>query len=167
MALLAADLDFGAEVPWSDEVTSIEVVELCAGLFPEGRVEWPVAMELGLACADLHESAGAPAASQPPHTRNRDRAIQALEGVLETLAGRGHTDFPPLPTVRLARLHEEAGNLTRAADLYRILSEGSDGPNHALYHAEAARLLEQLGLAEEARRMRDRTAGLERSPPVS
>jgi tetratricopeptide (TPR) repeat protein len=131
---------------------AIEVIELCAGLFPEGRVEWPVTMELGLAAADAGD---------------RDRAVLALESVLETLAARGHTDFPPLPTVRLARLHEEAGNLTRAADLYRILTEGSDGPNHALYHAEAARLLEQLGLAEEARRMRERAAGLERSPPVS
>jgi hypothetical protein len=128
---------------------AIEVIELCAGLFPEGRVEWPVTMELGLACAEVGQ---------------RDRAILALEGVLEQLAARGHTDFPPLPTVRLARLHEEAGNLTRAADLYRTLTEGSDGPNHALYHAEAARLLEALGLAEEARRMRERAAGLERAP---
>lgn len=125
---------------------AIEVIELCASLFPDGRVEWPVTMELGLACAE---------AGDVP------RAIDALEGVLTLLAERGHRDFPPLPTVRLAELYEKTGNLSRAADLYRTLTEGSDVANHARYHREAARLLDLLGLADEALRMRQRAEGLE------
>jgi Tfp pilus assembly protein PilF len=128
---------------------AIEVLELCGALFVDGNVEWPVTMELGLACADIGESA---------------RAIQALEAVLEQLSQRGHTDFPPQAVVRLAKLHEEAGDLTRAADLYRALTEGSDGPNHGLYHRETARLLEAMGLSEEALRMRERAAGLDKQP---
>ena len=126
---------------------AIEVLELCGALFDDGNVEWPVTMELGLACADAGQA---------------ERAIQALEAVLDQLAQRGHTDFPPVAVVSLAQLHDDAGELTRAADLYRALTEGSDGANHALYHRETARLLEALGLAEEALRMRERAAGLEK-----
>jgi tetratricopeptide (TPR) repeat protein len=125
---------------------AIEVLEMCAGTFDDQLVEWPVTMELGLACADAGESA---------------RAVAALEAVLEQLSARGHTDFPPQAVTVLAKLHEEAANLTRAADLYRTLCQGSDSSNHAGYHREAARLLEALGLADEARRMRTRADGLE------
>lgn len=131
---------------------AIEVLELCAGMFAGGTVEWPVTMELGLACADAGET---------------DRAVQALEQVIEQLASRGHYDFPPAPVMVLAKLHEERGNLTRAADLYRALAEGSDVAQHALYHREAARLLEALGLAEEARRMRARAEALAPGPAAS
>jgi hypothetical protein len=82
--------------------------------------------------------------------------------VLDQLSQRGHTDFPPAAVVRLAKLHEEAGDLTRAADLYRALTEGSDGANHAVYHRETARLLDALGLPDEALRMRERADGLEK-----
>lgn len=124
---------------------AVEVLELCAQLFDEGAVEWPVTLELGLACADAGQSA---------------RAIEALEGVVQTLLSRGNQDLPPAAAIGLAKLHEAEGNLVRAADLYRTLAQGEDRVNHASYHLEAARLLEKLGLADEARRMRERADAL-------
>lgn len=124
---------------------AIEVLEMCAGLFEESAVEWPITMELGLACADAGED---------------ERAIAALESVVQTLVMRGELDLPPQVAVPLAKLHEGRGNLARAADLYGGLAKGSDGENHALYHREAGRLLEALGLDDEARRMRERAEGL-------
>jgi tetratricopeptide (TPR) repeat protein len=124
---------------------AVEVLELCAALFGDRTVEWPVTMELGLACAAAGDEA---------------RAIQLLESVLETLITGGQRDLPPPAAVELAKLHEKAGNVTRAADLYRALTEGSDGENHARYHEEAARLLDVLQLTEEARRMRERAVAL-------
>ncbi len=124
---------------------AVEVLEMCAATFDDAPVEWPVTMELGLSCAEAGD---------------RPRAIAALEAVLDQLATRGHTDFPPQAVTALAKLHEEAENLTRAADLYRALCQGSDTGNHAAYHLEAARLLEALGLGDEAQRMRARADGL-------
>jgi tetratricopeptide (TPR) repeat protein len=124
---------------------AIEVLELCAASFGDDTVEWPVTMELGLACADVGES---------------KRAISALEQVVETLVSRGHLDLPPAAAVALAKLHEDAGNLARAADLFGSLAKGEDVTNHALYHREAGRLLQALGLHDEARRMRERAEGL-------
>jgi tetratricopeptide (TPR) repeat protein len=124
---------------------AIEVLELCARTFEERAVEWPVTMELGLACADAGEDA---------------RAIAALEAMLDQLVGRGHTDFPPGAVTVLAKLHERAGNLPRAASLYRALCEGPSAAESADYHLEAARLLEALGLADEAARMRARGEAL-------
>jgi len=128
---------------------AIEVLQMCGALFKDAPVEWPVMLELGLSCADAGES---------------KRAIDALENVIQTLVARGHHDLPPPAAVALAKLHEEAGNLARAADLYGALAQGEDHAQHALYHREAARLLEQLGLSEEARRMRERAAALVPEP---
>lgn len=127
---------------------AIEVLQMCGALFGDAPVEWPVMLELGLACADAGED---------------QRAIDALENVVQTLVTRGHHDLPPAAAVALAKLHEQAGNLARAADLYGALARGEDHAQHALYHREAARLLEQLGLSEEAQRMRERAAALEPS----
>jgi tetratricopeptide (TPR) repeat protein len=124
---------------------AIEVLELCAASFGDNTVEWPVTMELGLACAEAGE---------------KQRAIKALEQVIELLVTRGHMDLPPAAAVALAKLHEDEGNLARAADLFGALAKGEDVANHALYHREASRLLEALGLSEEARRMRERAEGL-------
>ncbi len=123
---------------------ALEVLELCASLF-EGPVEWPVTLEIGLARAAAGQTAP---------------AIAALEEVLKLLGASGNTDFPPPAVIALAKLHEQTGNLTRAADLYRVLCEGSDEEHHASYHREAARLLEQLGLAEEAAHMLRRAEAL-------
>jgi hypothetical protein len=124
---------------------AVEVLELCAGTFGDNEVEWPVTMELGLACA----AAG-----------DEGRATKLLEGVLEALLAKGHVDLPPAAVVALAKLHEAQGNPARAADLYRTLTRGSDVDNHARYHLEAARLLDVLKLTEEAARMRERARAL-------
>jgi tetratricopeptide (TPR) repeat protein len=124
---------------------AIEVLQMCGALFVDAPVEWPVMLELGLAYADAGEN---------------QHAVDALENVVQTLVSRGHHDLPPAGAVALAKLHEKAGNLARAADLYGALAKGEDHANHALYHREAARLLESLGLAEEAQRMRERAAAL-------
>jgi tetratricopeptide (TPR) repeat protein len=124
---------------------AVEVLELCAGLYGQNTIDWPVTMELGLAYA---------AAGDGP------RAIRLLEGVLETLLAGGQRDLPPLAAVALAELHEKAENPARAADLYRTLASGSDHANHLRYHEEAARLLDVLELTEEAARMRERAAAL-------
>jgi lipoprotein NlpI len=44
--------------------------------------------------------------------------------------------------------------------LYRALSQGSDREHHASYHYEAGRLLGELGLSDEARRMLTRAQAL-------
>jgi tetratricopeptide (TPR) repeat protein len=124
---------------------AIEVLEMCAAAFGDDTVEWPVTMELGLACAEAGE---------------KRRAIDALEQVIQTLVTRGQLDLPPIAAVALAKLHEAEGNLARAADLFGSLARGEDAANHALYHREASRLLEALGLSDEARRMRERAEGL-------
>lgn len=124
---------------------AVEVLELCVGLFGDRTVEWPVTMELGLAYAEAGDDA---------------QAIRLLESVLSSLLASGNRDLPPLAAVALARLQERSGNIARAADLFRTLADGSDRLNHALYHEEAARLLDVLELTEEARRMRERAAAL-------
>ena len=124
---------------------AVEVLELCAGLFGDRTIEWPVTMELGLACAAAGDA---------------ERATGLLESVLSTLLAGGQRDLPPAAVITLAELHEKAGNVPRAADLFRTLTEGSDTANHVRYHEEAARLLDVLSLTNEAQRMRERAAAL-------
>jgi tetratricopeptide (TPR) repeat protein len=130
---------------------AVEVLELCASLFNEQRIEWPVLNELGVAYAEAGKD---------------EQAVSTLETMLEHLNQRGQTDFPALGTATLARVQERRGNLARAADLFRALAEGSDVANHGLYHREAARLLDLLGLGEEARRMAERAEALKVTEPV-
>ncbi len=134
----------------SRPVEAVEVLEQCTELFENERVEWPVLMELGLAYGEAGTT---------------NKAIEMLEAVIEQVTQRGTRDLPPTAVTALAKLHESQGNLARSADLYRALTEGSDGANHALYHREAARLLGELGLADEARRMAERAAALETAQP--
>lgn len=124
---------------------AVEVLELCAAAFGDNEVEWPVTMELGLACAAAGDD---------------ERATRLLEGVLKALLAKGHVDLPPAAVVALAKLHEAHDNPARAADLYRTLTRGSDADNHARYHLEAARLLDVLKLTDEAARMRERARAL-------
>jgi tetratricopeptide (TPR) repeat protein len=124
---------------------AIEVLEMCADAFGDNTVEWPVTMELGLACAEAGD---------------KDRAMSALESVVQGLVAQGNLDLPPPAAVALAKLHEEKGNLARAADLYGSLARGGDAAHHGDYVREASRLLDALGLTDEARRMRERAEGL-------
>jgi tetratricopeptide (TPR) repeat protein len=112
----------------------------------QARPDWRVLQELGLAQAEAGHDAA---------------AIETLEQVIEVLTGRQHYDLPPATATRLAELHEQRGNLERAADLYRALTEGSDGDNLPAYHRKAAGLLERLGMDDEAHRLGQRADALE------
>jgi tetratricopeptide (TPR) repeat protein len=97
--------------------------------------------ELGLAYRDL----------------GSDReAIAWLERAIEQLTIRGQLDLPPEAAVSLAKLHEKSGNKGRAADLYVLLTNGSDRANFFGYYSEAGRLLSELKITGEARRMLQR-----------
>ena len=126
-------------------VEALDVLRTSLELGKKAGVDWRLLEELGLAS----ELAGKP-----------DDATSFLEQVLEFFANHQVTDFPPATATTLAKLYEADGRLERAADLYRALSQGSDKEQHALYHFETGRLLQALGLADEARRMLTRADAL-------
>jgi tetratricopeptide (TPR) repeat protein len=124
---------------------ALEVLQSSLQLSKSSAVDWRLLEELGLASKD----AGKP-----------EEARSFLEQVIEFFTSRQVTDFPPSTATALAELHEAEGRLDRAADMYRALSQGSDRANHALYHLEAGRLLNLLGLDDESRRMLTRAEAL-------
>lgn len=109
------------------------------------HADWLLLQELGLA----QEMEG-----------HDEEAVRFLEQVLEFFTANQVTDYPVPTATSLARLYEKNGRLERAADLYRGLSQGSDTSQHARYHYETGRLLGQLGLQEESRRMLTRAKAL-------
>ena len=124
---------------------ALEVLEAGAAVMGEARPDYRLLQELGLAQADAGKQTD---------------AIEVLEGVIQLFIARHQTDFPPDTAERLAALHEAAGNMERAADLFRALTHGSNRTAHLRYHREAARLLRELGLGEEARTMLVRAKAL-------
>lgn len=132
---------------------AVTILEAALGLLDEDQPTWPVQVELALAKRDAGESA---------------EAIDILERIVRGFLTRSQTNLPAIVAVPLAELQEKAGNLGRAADLYSTLARGSDRENHLLYHREAGRLLTQLGLRQEARRMLTRASALaDRSSEIS
>ena len=117
-------------------------LELCTS---RGQADWRLLQELGLA----HEKVG-----------NAESATSFLEQVIEIFRSNRMLDFPVLTATTLAKLHEAAGRIERAADMYRALSRGSDAAQHARYHFEAGRLLRALDLQDEAHRMLTRAKAL-------
>ena len=109
------------------------------------QADWRLLQELGLAHAQ---------------SNNPEKATEYLQQVVEFFTSHQVTDFPVLAATKLAELYEKADHPERAADLYRALSEGSDRDNHAQYHFEAGRLLQKVGLQEEAHRMLTRAKAL-------
>lgn len=124
---------------------ALDVLQTSLELSKTSGTDWRLLEELGLAS----ELAGKP-----------EEARRFLSQVVEFFTQHQITDFPPTTATALAKLYEADGRLDRAADLYRALSQGSDGDRHALYHYEAGRLLQSLGLDEEARRMLTRASAL-------
>ncbi len=124
---------------------ALDVLQTSLELSRSASTDWRLLEELGRAS----QEAGKP-----------DDARKFFEQVIEFFTNHQITDFPPETATSLARLHESEGRLERAADLYRALSQGSDHSRHALYHYEAGRLLQALGLGEEARRMLTRAEAL-------
>ncbi len=124
---------------------AVEVLEAGLNEMDPVQPDWRIYQELGLALAD---------------TERTEDAIAALEQVITTLTTRQIVDFPPAAATRLAELYEASGRLDRAADMYRALSQGSDKEQHATYYREAARLLNELGLSDDAHRMNERAQAL-------
>jgi tetratricopeptide (TPR) repeat protein len=120
---------------------AIEVLEAATDALEGNQRPWRVTLELGLAHADVGATG---------------TAVELLEDVVSYFVGRQHLDLPPECAVRLAQLHEQAGNASRALDLYRLLAGGSDLPALHLYHREAARLMLGLNLRSDAKRMLQR-----------
>lgn len=125
---------------------AVEVLQAALVVMNSERRDPFVLQELGLA----HAGAGQDA-----------QAVKVLEEVMSSFTARQQYDYPPEGAVTLAALHEKNGNTQRAADLYRSLAQGSDRANHLRYHREAERLLNKLGLHDEAKRMAQRAAELE------
>lgn len=124
---------------------ALEVLQTSLELSKTAGTDWRLLEELGLASEQVGKTAD---------------ARSFLEQVVEFFTNRQVTDFPPTTATTLAKLYEADGRLDRAADMYRALSQGSDKERHALYHYEAGRLLQALGLADEARRMLTRAGAL-------
>ena len=126
-----------------------EVLLAGEDLLNPDRPDWRYLEQLGLALAEADEP---------------ERAAAYLDRVIAFFVGlRRHDrelDYPPASAVKRAELFEEEGRLEKAADLYRTLANGSDKDNHITYHREAARLLLELELHEEARRMLTRALAL-------
>lgn len=129
---------------------AIEVLDTAISLLDEDRPSWEAYQELGLAKADAGHD---------------EEAIELLEKVKRFFVSRQRLDFPPSTALPLARLYEKVGRLERAADLYRSLANGSDRASHLHYHREAGRVLTELGLTTEARRMLTRAAALAEDVP--
>ncbi len=128
---------------------AVEVLEAGADLLDPDRPDWRFLEELGLAYV---------AADEP------GKAGEVLDQVIAFFVSLRRPDRPlDLPVraaVARAELFEAAGRLEKAADLYRTLSGGSDVESHLHYHREAARLLLELELDDEARRMLTRALAL-------
>lgn len=129
---------------------AVEVLDTAIELMDEDRPSWEAYQELGLAKRDAGQT---------------EEAVDLLEKVIRFFVSRSRLDFPPSTALPLARMHEEAGKLERAADLYRSLANGGDRANHLAYHRDAARVLTELGLLAEARRMLTRAAALAEGKP--
>lgn len=129
---------------------AIDVLMSGLNVLGEDQPHFLIWQELGLAYAQSEHSG---------------QAIHWLEKVVGFFAARQHFDLPPEGASTLARLHEQQGNPGRAADLFKLLSEGSDRSNLLHYHVEAARLLEGLGALEDARRMLARAIELAGEAP--
>ena len=123
---------------------AVEILEMAADLMGM-RPDWAILEELGVALVDAGKD---------------EQAIAVLESSVEFLTSQKITNFPVRTATALARRHAKAGNLERAADLGRVRPEGTDRQNHLVYHREAGRVLAELGLVSEARRMLERAAAL-------
>lgn len=125
---------------------AIEVLRSAAAVMDEQQPDWRVLTSLGLALR---------AAGQPTE------ATKMLEEVMELFSQLGpNAQFPADAVIPLAELHEEAGKLDRAADLWSTLGRGAEPALMARACCEAGRLLTNLGLSDDARRQLTRAEAL-------
>ena len=124
---------------------ALDVLGTALELSRSSGTDWRLLEELGLASEQVGKA---------------DDARSFFEQVIEFFTNHQIADFPPPTATALARLYESQGRPERAADMYRALSQGSDRERHALYHFEAGRLLQAIGLTDEAHRMLTRAEAL-------
>ncbi|QQR91859.1 MAG: hypothetical protein IPJ88_09250 [Myxococcales bacterium] len=124
---------------------AIEILETVLEMMDDVQPNVQVWIELGMNLAAMGK---------------KEEAIANFERMVEELIARGHIDLPPGSTSQLAELLEEQGNLQRAADLYRLLSEGSDTKNHGRYYAKLGQLLHELNANAEAQKALQRATAL-------
>ena len=133
-----------------DAEGAVEILSAGKDFLPEINPDWQLEQELGLALAD---------------TGRDEDAIAMLENVVGLFTFHRQLDFPVPTATRLAELHERAGNLERAADLYATLSEGHDGARHAFYYYHTARLMKALGSENEYERLLTRARAVLKKHP--
>lgn len=130
---------------------AVDVLEAATAFLDPARPDWRLLEELGLA----HREAG-----------QATKAIDVLESVLRIFTERRSRNVPPTTLAALAGLYEEEGRIERAADLWRTAAQGSgDRATLVTAHLEAARLVAELGLEDEAETLRRRAAGLAEDAP--
>lgn len=118
---------------------AVDVLHSALAVMGEGQPDWRVLEELGLAEKARGRSA---------------QAVDFLEQVIDTFTSKRIFDVPRESSLALAELYEAAGRPERAADIFRLLAEGSHRAAHVRYYREAARLLDKADLPEEAARLR-------------
>ncbi|MFK7991797.1 MAG: tetratricopeptide repeat protein [Sandaracinaceae bacterium] len=126
-----------------------EVLEAGRALLDEDGFDWRYYQEVGLA----HKDAGHAEAAA-------DYLDRVIAFCIERSRQNGTVVYYPETAVARAELYEDEGRLEKAADLFRTLASGPDRVNHLVYHREAGRLLAELGLDDEARRMLTRAVAL-------
>lgn len=135
--------------------SAVEVLEAGVEMLDEDRPDWRYLEELGIACVEAEEE---------------EKAAMYLDRVIGLFVAIRRLDAEPeLPSrtgVARAKLHEEAGELEKAADLYRTLARGPDRARHLEFHLEAARVLKELELDDEAKRMLTRALALAENAPA-
>lgn len=124
---------------------AVDVLETASEIGDAEQPDWRILQELGLAYRDAGR---------------HDEAIGTLEGVIDFMVARREMDYPPPTAEALGELHEKHGKMQRAADMWTALARGSNRAKHHDYHLNAARVLGELGLDDEADRMRKRAEAL-------
>lgn len=129
---------------------ALEVLELAAGMMESER-DFQVVLEMAHCRAALaHE----------------EPAIALFEEVLAHFRTRGRLEMPEDAAVPLADLYEKRGRLDRAADLMCVLAEHGPRRRRSLYGIAAARLVNELGLVDEARRLLRRAKAAAEDPEL-
>jgi tetratricopeptide (TPR) repeat protein len=130
---------------------AVDVLEAACNMLEQADRPWRLTAELALAKADLGQAG---------------EARELLEEVIARFTTRQNLDLPAEYAIRLAGLHEQAGNKARALDLYHLLARGSDVPNHCAYYRKAGALMLELGHRADARRMLQRAAEVAPDDPA-
>lgn len=126
-----------------------DVLEAGRALLDEDGFDWRYYQEVGLAQKDAGNAEIA-----------ADYLDRVIAFCIERSRQSGTVVYYPETAVARAALYEDEGRLEKAADLFRTLASGPDRANHLVYHREAGRLLAELGLDNDARRMLTRAVAL-------